>query len=84
MRPYTLHLCILAVFMIPGVALFIMETFSPETGGLLFRKYDATKLYWLGLIGYSVITTFIVLSLNLIFREPAHKLKISRQKVTKM
>lgn len=68
MRPYTLHLCILSVFMIPGVAVFIMETFTPETGGLLFRKYDATKLYWLGLIGYSVITTFIVLSLNLIFR----------------
>jgi len=67
MRPYPLHLCILAGLMIPGVALFIMETLSSEGGGVIFRKYDATKLYWFGLIGYSVISTFIVLSLNLIY-----------------
>jgi hypothetical protein len=45
--------------MIPGVALFIMETFPPETGGVIFSKYDATKLYWLGLIAYSVISKLI-------------------------
>ena len=68
MRPYRLHLCILAALMIPGTALFIMETLSSQTGGVLFRKYDASKLYWLGLIGYSIISTSIVSSLNLFFR----------------
>ena len=68
MRPYILHLCILAALMIPGVGLFIMEMVSSQSGGLLFRKYDATKLYWLSLIGYSVVTTLIVLSMHLFFR----------------
>ena len=45
MRPYTLHLCILAVLMIPGVALFILETLSAQTGGVIFRKYDAKTDY---------------------------------------
>lgn len=66
MRPFSLHLCILTVLLIPGVALFIMEALSSSAGGVIFSKYDATKLYWLGLIGYSVISTVIVLSLNLI------------------
>jgi hypothetical protein len=68
MGPFLLHLCILAVLMIPGVAMFIMEALSPAAGGVIFSKYDATKLYWLGLVGYSVVSTFIVLSLNLICR----------------
>jgi len=50
--------------MIPGVALFIMETFPPETGGVIFSKYDATKLYWLGLIPYSVISKQIHKKVN--------------------
>lgn len=68
MRPYTLHLCILAVIMIPGVGLLVMETLLAQTGGGLFRRYDATKIYWLGLIGYSVVSTFIVLALNIFYR----------------
>ena len=68
MRPYILHLCILAVIMIPGVALFTMEALFTQTGGALFRKFDATKIYWLGLIGYSAISTLIVLALNFIYR----------------
>jgi hypothetical protein len=67
MRPYVLHLCILAVVMIPGIALFIMETLSPETGGFLFRKYDATKIYWIGLMGYATVSTSVVFALNIIF-----------------
>jgi len=54
--------------MIPGVALFILETLLSQTGGGLFRRYDATKIYWLGLIGYSVISTLIVLVLSFIYR----------------
>ena len=68
MGPFLLHLCILAVLTIPGAALFIMEALSSSAGGVIFGKYDATKLYWLGLIGYSIISTVIVLSLNLICR----------------
>jgi hypothetical protein len=68
MRPYILHLCILAALIISGVALLIMEMMSSQSGGLLFRKYDATKLYWLGLIGYSIVSTLIVLSMHLLYR----------------
>jgi len=45
-----------------------METLLPQTGGGLFSKFDATKIYWLGLIGYSVISTLAVLALNFIYR----------------
>ncbi len=67
MQPYLLHLCILAALMIPGVALLIMEILSSQTGGMLFRKFDATKLYFLGFMGYAVVSTLIFLTLHFVF-----------------
>ena len=67
MKPYLLHLCILAALIIPGVALLIMEILSSQTGGMLFRKFDATKLYFLGFMGYAVVSTLIFLTLHFVF-----------------
>jgi hypothetical protein len=53
--------------MIPGIALLIMEVLSSQTGGILFRKFDATKLYFFGFMGYAVVSTLIFLTLHLIF-----------------
>ena len=48
-----------------GIALFAMETLSTQNSGWLIKKFTFTKLYWLAFIGYSLISTFIVLSVGL-------------------
>jgi hypothetical protein len=53
--------------MIPGVGLLIMEILSSQSGGMLFRKFDATKLYFLGFTGYAIVSTLIFLTLHLVF-----------------
>lgn len=62
MRPWFVHLIILVALAILGIAIYLMETLTPASSGGLFLRYDATKLYWLGFMGYSSISTFIVLS----------------------
>ena len=68
MRPYLVHLCILAALMVLGIALFLAETLSSETSGMLFGKYAATRLYWLVFMGYAVISTAIVTSVHVFHR----------------
>ena len=70
MRPYVIHILILTSFIILGIALFVMETLTPESSGGLIRKFTFTKLYWLAFIVYSLVSTFIVLSVGFY-----HKLK---------
>ena len=68
MRPYLLHLCILATLMALGIALFMGEALFSQTSGMIFKKYDATKLCWLGFIGYAIISTAIVSSVYILHR----------------
>ena len=62
MLPWFLHFGILMILTIVGLTIYIMETLSPAAPGGLFLKYDATTLYWLGFLGYSAISTSVVLS----------------------
>jgi len=41
-----------------------MEALSTQPSGWLIKKYTFTKLYWFGFAGYSLISTFIVLSVD--------------------
>jgi hypothetical protein len=68
MRPFIMHLIILTGLIILGISLFTMEALSTQTSGWLIKKYTFTKLYWLGLIGYSLISTFIVLSVGFFYK----------------
>ncbi|UCD81494.1 MAG: hypothetical protein JSW26_08760 [Desulfobacterales bacterium] len=65
MRPFLIHIFILTSFIILGIALFTMEALSPQSSGWLIKKFTFTKLYWLAFIGYSLASTFIVLSVGL-------------------
>jgi hypothetical protein len=65
MKPYPLHVLILALLIIPGIALFFLEYFSDYKGGWIFSKYTLTKLYWLAYIVYAIGSTFIVTFIHL-------------------
>lgn len=68
MRPFIMHIIILTGLIILGITLLSMEALSPETSGSLIKKYTFTKLYWLGLSGYSLISTFIVLCVGVFYK----------------
>jgi len=68
MRPFVIHIFILTALIILGIALFAMETLSTQTSGWLIKKFTFTKLYWLALIGYSLVSTIIVLSVGFIHK----------------
>ena len=68
MRPSVIHVFILAFFMILGIVLFAMETFSPHNSGGLIKKFTFTKLYFVSFIVYSAVSTCIVLSVFLFHR----------------
>ena len=59
-----MHISILSCLIILGVVLLSMEALSTQTSGWLIKKYTFTKLYWFGFIGYSLISTVIVLSVG--------------------
>ncbi len=61
MRPFTFHILILVVLLVLGAVLFTGEALSPESSWGLIRRYTFTRLYFLALIGYAFISTFIVL-----------------------
>lgn len=61
MRPIVIHVIILAGFCVPGFTLLAMEALTPHSSGELIKQYTFTKLYWLGLGIYTLITTTIVL-----------------------
>ena len=65
MRPFVIHILFLTVLTILGIALLAMEMLSPQNSGGLIKKFTFTKLYWLAFIGYSMVSTFIVLSVGL-------------------
>ena len=65
MRPFVIHIIILTSLIILGIALFAMETLSIQNSGWLIKKFTFTKLYWLAFIGYSLVSSFIVLSVGL-------------------
>lgn len=65
MRPFVIHIFILASLIILGIALFAMEMLTTQEGGWLIKKFTFTKLFWLAFIGYSLVSTFIVLSVGL-------------------
>ena len=50
-----------------GIALLAMEALIPGSGGLI-QKFTVTKLYWLAFIGYSLVSTCIVLSAGLFLK----------------
>ena len=62
MRPFFIHLCILAFLMVIGIALFVTEAFFFEANGMLFSQYVATRLYWLAFGVYAIVSTTIVTS----------------------
>ena len=68
MLPFIMHIIILTGLITLGIALLIMEALSTQTGGWLIKKFTFTKLYWLGFIVYSLISTFIVLSVGLFYK----------------
>jgi hypothetical protein len=68
MRPYLAHLCILAALMVLGIASFVAEALFSETSGIIFKKYDATRLYWLVFMGYAIISTAIVSTVYIFHR----------------
>ena len=68
MRPYIIHILILTCLIILGSALFAMEAISPQSSGVLIKKFTFTKLYWLALLGYSVVSTFIVLAVGIFYK----------------
>ena len=76
MRPFVIHIIILSFLIILGIALFAMETVSIQNPGGLIKRFAFTKLYWLAFIVYSLISTFIVLSVCLFY-------KIKRLSLTK-
>ncbi|MBT8345813.1 MAG: hypothetical protein KJO26_14830 [Deltaproteobacteria bacterium] len=69
MRPFVIHILILTSLIALGIAIFIMEALISSGGGLI-QKFAFTKLYWLAFIGYSIFSTFIVLSISIF-----HKIK---------
>jgi len=60
-RPIVIHVINLAGLCILGFTLLAMEALSPHSSGGLIKQYTFTKLYWLGLCIYTLITTTIVL-----------------------
>ena len=56
-----IHAIILAGLGLIGFTLLTMEALSPHSPGGLIREYTFTKLYWLGLGGYALISTLLVL-----------------------
>jgi hypothetical protein len=68
MRPAIIHVIILAGFCIIGFALLTMEALTPQLPGGLIKQYTFTKLYWLALGFYSLITTTVVLSVGIYYR----------------
>jgi len=68
MRPFVIHIFILTSLIILGIALFAMETLSPQNSGGLIKRFTFTKLYWLAFIVYSLFSSFIVLSVGLFYR----------------
>lgn len=67
MRPFVVHILILTSLIALGVAIFTMEALTPNSGGLII-KFTFTKLYWLAFIGYSIVSTFIVLSIGIFYK----------------
>ena len=67
MRPFVVHLLILTALMALGIALFAMEALTPRSGGLI-QKFTITTLYWFAFIGYSLVSTCIVLSVGLFLK----------------
>ena len=70
MRPFFAHIGILSVLIMLGVALLAMEALSPQAIGGLIKKFTFSKLYWMGFILYSLISTVIVLGVGFF-----HKIK---------
>jgi len=68
MRPYLVHLSILAALMVLGIASFLAEAFFFETSDMLFGKYAATRLYWFVFMGYAIVSTAIVASVYVFHR----------------
>ena len=68
MRPAIIHVIILAGFCVLGLALLTMEALTPQLPGALIKQYTFTKLYWLALGFYTLITTTTVLSVGIYYR----------------
>ena len=60
MRPLAAHLCALALPLLLGVGVFLMELIVPGTGGF-FPRYAITKLVWLGIVLYGALSSVAVL-----------------------
>jgi len=68
MRPFVMHILVLAFFIVLGIALFAMETLSPHNSGGLIKKFAFTKLYFLVFSVYSLVSTCIVLFVGFFHR----------------
>ena len=66
MRPFVVHILILTPLIILGIASFAIEAL--DTSHKAHLRYIFTICYWLALIGYSLVSTFIVLSVSLFYK----------------
>ena len=68
MRPFVIHILILTVLIVAGIALFALESLSTQEGGGLIQKYTFTKLYGLAFIGYSLTSTLAMSVMGLFYK----------------
>ena len=67
MRPFLVHILILTPLIILGIASFGIEAVETSYDRLGLR-YAFTIIYWFALIGYSLLSTFIVLLVGLFYK----------------
>jgi len=67
MRPFVVHIFILTTLIILGIASFAIEAVETSYDRLGLR-YAFTIFYWFAFIGYSLFSTFIILSVCLFYK----------------